>query len=215
MEEIPLHAAAVDASLRSAGLGQDAATTAALAQFLGLLSRWNRVHNLTGTRGPRELVERHLVESLALRRLLAGTRIADVGSGAGFPGVPLAICESARRFTLIESRGKRASFLRHVVAELELTNTTVAHVRAEDLPAGLPFDTVLARAVARPAELMAIVRPLTAPGSVLLVLTSAKLAERLREPGADFAVREVTVPETAQLKSTVVMLERTGSRQWA
>jgi 16S rRNA (guanine527-N7)-methyltransferase len=215
MEETPLHAAAVDAGLRAAGLGQDAAKTAALTEFLGLLSRWNRVHNLTGTRGNRELIERHLVESLTLRPLLAGHRIADVGSGAGFPGVPLAICEPAKHFTLIESRVKRASFLRHVVAELELKNTAVAHSRAEDLPGGSPFDTVLARAVARPAELMEIIRPLTAPGSVVLVLTSAKLAERLREPWADFAVREVTARETALLKSAIVMLERTGSREWA
>jgi 16S rRNA (guanine527-N7)-methyltransferase len=215
MEDTPLNAAAVDASLRSVGLAQEAATTALLTEFLGLLSRWNRVHNLTGTRGNRELIERHLVESLALRPLLAGARIADVGSGAGFPGIPLAISEPARRFTLIESRAKRAAFLRHVVAELKLTNTAVAHSRAEDLPAGSPFDTVLARAVARPAELLQIVRPLTAPGSVLLVLTSAKLAERLREPRADFAVREVTARVTGELKSAVVMLERTESREWA
>jgi 16S rRNA (guanine527-N7)-methyltransferase len=210
MDETPFDAATVDASLRAAGVGQGARETAALTEFVTLLKRWSRVHNLTGTQDSRELVERHLVESLALRSWLVGGRVADVGSGAGFPGVPLAICEPARHFTLIESRAKRASFLRHVVAALELANTVVAHSRAEDLPADSPFDTVLARAVARPARLLEIVRPLMAPGSILLVLTSARLAESFREHDGDFAVRETTARETAKLKSTVVMLERTG-----
>jgi 16S rRNA (guanine527-N7)-methyltransferase len=144
--------------------------------------------------------------------LVVGSRIADVGSGAGFPGIPLAIVEPARRFTLIESRLKRASFLRHAVAELGLSNVAIAHARAEDLPRGVAFDTVLARAVARPAQLLEIVRPLTAPGSIVLVLTSGELANAFREPGAEFAVRAVAPESRLELKSAVVMLERTGSR---
>ena len=94
--------------------------SAALAAFVELLLKWNKVYNLTGVRGADEVVDRHLVESFALRPLLKGTHVADVGSGGGLPGVPLAIVEPERRFTLIESRAKRVRFLRHVVAELEL-----------------------------------------------------------------------------------------------
>jgi 16S rRNA (guanine527-N7)-methyltransferase len=181
--------------------------SAALAEFVTLLLRWNAVYNLTGVRGADEVVDRHLVESFALRALLHGTRVADVGSGGGLPGVPLAIVEPERRFTLIESRAKRVRFLRHVVAKLKLANTEVAHGRAEALTFERPFDTVLARAVAPPKELLAICRHLTAPGSVLLLLTAAHLRDAFRGLAPDFVMR----PEPAEgpkLRSAIVKLER-------
>ena len=161
--------------------------SATLAAFVELLLRWNKVHNLTGVRGADEVVDRHLVESFALRALIKGTHVADVGSGGGLPGVPLAIAEPERRFTLIESRAKRVHFLRHVVGELKLKNTSVAHSRAEDLHVERPFDTVLARAVAPPAELLSVCRHLTAPGSVLLLLTAGHLKDAFRGLAPDFA----------------------------
>jgi 16S rRNA (guanine527-N7)-methyltransferase len=178
-----------------------------LARFVELLLRWNRVYNLTGIRGVEEILDRHLVESLALRALLQGERIADVGSGGGLPGVPLAIVERARRFTLIESRAKRVRFLRHVAAELGLANTEVAHGRAEDLPVDQPFATVLARAVAPPAELLAICRHLTAPGSVLLLLTAPHLQETFCGLAPDWVPRRVPA-DGPRLKSSIVVLER-------
>jgi 16S rRNA (guanine527-N7)-methyltransferase len=211
--ENALTAPDIDAALRAAGLGQSPAATTALAHYLTLLRQWNRVYNLTGVRSDRELVARHLVESLALAPLLAGARIADVGSGGGLPGIPLAIREPERSFVLIESRAKRVKFLRHVAAALGLRNTTVAHCRAEDLPAQLPFDTVLARAVARPAELLEIVRPLTAPGSIVLLLTSAELARQFEGLAADFRVRPTArVDGRAKLRSSIVAIERTQTR---
>jgi len=211
MEERALDTAQVDERLRAAGVERDAASTAALTLYLNLVNRWNRVHNLTGSRGSRELIERHLVESLALQPLLVGERVADVGSGAGFPGVPLAICEPRKHFTLIESRAKRASFLRHVVATLALRNVVVAKTRAEDLRDQPPFDTVLARAVARPGKLLEIVGPLMAEGSILLLLTSTELAKSLQGPVAGFVLRPAT-PQVS-LQSAVVKLERRG--KWA
>lgn len=178
-----------------------------LARFVDLLLRWNRVHNLTGVRGAEEVLDRHFVESFALRPLLQGTRIADVGTGGGLPGVPLAIVERERHFTLIESRAKRVHFLRHVAAELKLANTEVAHGRAEHLPVSRPFDTVLARAVAPPAELLAICRHLTAPGSVLLLLTAPHLQETFRGLAPDWVVRP-TPAGGPRLKSSIVLLER-------
>ena len=181
--------------------------SATLAAFVELLLRWNKVHNLTGVRGADEVVDRHLVESFALRALIKGTHVADVGSGGGLPGVPLAIAEPERRFTLIESRAKRVHFLRHAVGELKLTNTSVAHSRAEDLHVERPFDTVLARAVAPPAELLSVCRHLTAPGSVLLLLTAGHLENAFRGLAPDFVARPVPKDGPA-LRSTIVMLER-------
>lgn len=201
-----LDTAQVDARLRALGSARDPAITAELTQHLNLVERWNRVYNLTGRRGTDELIDRHLVESLALQRLLVGTRVADIGSGAGFPGIPLAICEPRRNFTLIESRAKRANFLRHVVATLALRNVVVAKARAEDLRAEPPFDTVLARAVARPAKLLELVRPLMAEGSILLLLTSSELAKSLQAPPPGFALRPVA--SEVRVPSAIVRLER-------
>jgi 16S rRNA (guanine527-N7)-methyltransferase len=195
--------------LAAAGVTFDDAIGARLTAFVALLLRWNRVYNLTGVRGIDEIVDRHLVESFALRSLLHGERVADVGSGGGLPGVPLALAEPDRRFTLIESRAKRVRFLRHVVAELDLKNTDVAHGRAEHLHVAQPFDTVLARAVAPPSELLAICRHLTAPGSVLLLLTAGHLKEAFRGLADDFALRPLPAA-VPKLKSAIVILERIG-----
>lgn len=196
----------VQRRLEQAGQHVDAELAAKLAAYLGLLQQWNRVYNLTGIRDAKVLVERHLHESLALRALLRGERIADVGTGAGLPGIPLAAAEAARHFTLIESRAKRVRFLRHVTATLGLRNVTVVHTRVEDLPSAAPFDTVLARAVAPPPQLLKIVRPLTVRGSILLLLTAEHLRAELEQAAPDFASHDVTSHES--LQSTIVMLER-------
>ena len=193
--------------LAAVGFAITAEQGATLTAFVELLLRWNKVHNLTGVRGADEVVDRHIVESFALRALIKGTHVADVGSGGGLPGVPLAIAEPERRFTLIESRAKRVHFLRHVVGELKLENTGVAHSRAEDLHVERPFDTVLARAVAPPAELLSVCRHLTAPGSVLLLLTAGHLEDAFHGLAPDFVARPVPKGGPA-LRSTIVMLER-------
>ena len=206
-ESIP-PAADVARRLRAAGVALPERQVELLARFLELLVRWNRVYNLTGIRDTGELVDRHLVESLALRPLLRGERIADVGTGAGLPGLPLAITEPERSFTLIESRAKRVRFLRQAIAELELRNALVAHGRAEDLRPEPPFATVLARAVAPPAELLAVSRSLTAPGSILLVLTAAHLEAQFAQAAPDFVPRAAVWGGASKLKSSIVMLER-------
>ena len=193
--------------LAAVGFDITAEQSAALETFVALLLRWNAVYNLTGVRGADEVVDRHLVESFALRGLMKGTQIADVGSGGGLPGVPLAIAEPERRFTLIESRAKRVRFLRHVVGELKLENTVVAHSRAEDLQVERPFDTVLARAVAPPAELLGVCRQLTAPGSILLMLTAGHLQDAFRGLAPDFVMRAVP-KDGPTLRSSIVLLER-------
>ena len=193
--------------LEAARVRLAATEVASLARFADLLLRWNRVYNLTGIRDVGELVERHLLESLALRPELRGALVADVGTGAGLPGLPLAICEPEREFTLIESRAKRVRFLRHAIAELGLKNAVVAHTRAEQLRPERPFTTVLARAVAPPAELLAICRPLTAPGSILLLLTAAHLQDAFRGLAPDFVLKSPAV-ERKRMRSSIVLLER-------
>ncbi len=201
----------IERRMARAGVPVDAEQAGKLAAFVTLLLRWNRVHNLTGVRGAAELVDRHLVESLALRPHLRGVRVADVGSGGGLPGLPLAITEPDRPFTLIESRAKRVHFLRHAIAELGLRNSDVAHGRAEHLRVEQPFATVLARAVAPPAELLSICRPLMAPGSILLLLTAPHLNDEFRGLAADFVLRPAAAAGP-KLKSAIVVLERVEAK---
>jgi len=214
----PLPATELAERLAARGLAAASAEAESLAAYLALLEQWNRVHNLTGPADRHELIDRHLIESLALAPFIVGPSVADIGSGAGLPGLPLAIRCPQFHFTLIESRRKRVSFLRHVAATLGLANVSVAHGRAESL--ALPtFATVLARAVAPPAELLALVTPLLAAGGRLVLLAGADKggeiialaseADAELESGSAPAFRALPVaPPVAGLKSRIVVLER-------
>ena len=206
------HFAAADVHARLCGSESEYALefAAPLAQYLSLLAKWNRVYNLTGFREPRQLLDRVLLECLFLRHWLEGEQIADVGTGAGLPGLPLAITQPQRQFTLIESRAKRVHFLRHVVGEIGLANVRIEHSRAEDLPQGSSFATVLARAVASPQELPGITRHLTQPGSRLVLLTSPETASGYQRLPADFELREIVPAGADGQYGVVVLLERTA-----
>lgn len=201
-----LTAADIDAGLAAAGHALGDGEAAQLADYLNLLLQWNRVHNLTGIRDRRELIDRHLAESLALELHIAGNAVADIGSGGGLPGIPLAVRLPGHHFTLIESRRKRVSFLRHVASRLGLGNVSVAHGRAEslDLPV---FDTVLARAVAAPAELVEYAGPLVARPGRMLVLTGEEKSEAIIACATDFDSAVHGMPG-AITRSRIVVLER-------
>jgi 16S rRNA (guanine527-N7)-methyltransferase len=202
----PPGADAVARRLRAKKIAVSAAEAGKLAAFIALLLHWNRVHNLTGIRDRDELLDRHLVESLALKSLIEGETAADIGSGGGLPGIPLAIVLPDRRFTLIESRRKRASFLRHAAATLALDNVEVAHSRAEEL-GSRQFATVLARAVAPPPELLGIATPLVATGGRLVLLTGADKAREIVALAEGFMPRPAAAGPKG-LKSVIVALER-------
>lgn len=128
------------------GVPADSSAVAQLAQFVALLEKWNRAYNLTGTRDAADLVTRHILDSLSVRPFLQGISILDVGTGAGLPGLPLAMVEPRRQFTLLDSGGKKITFVRHVVAQLSLGNVTVEQCRVEAYAPADPFDSVVCRA---------------------------------------------------------------------
>jgi 16S rRNA (guanine527-N7)-methyltransferase len=194
--------------LEGLGLAVSQAEADKLAAFLELLGRWNRVHNLTAITEPEQMIRRHLSESLSLREFLRGRRIADVGSGAGLPGIPLAIVEPEKEFTLIESRAKRARFLSHVQGALGLRNVTVEHCRVEDLRGMAPFDTVLARAVAALPELVGLTEHLLGSDSVLLVLTKADMGPEASAVDKAYTVRRLDGGVTQLLGGALVAVER-------
>ncbi|MDE2271611.1 MAG: 16S rRNA (guanine(527)-N(7))-methyltransferase RsmG [Xanthomonadaceae bacterium] len=134
-------------------LGVSADAQGKLLAYLDLLVKWNRAYNLTAVRDPTDMVARHLLDSLAILPYLHGSTLADLGSGAGLPGIPLAIARPDLAVTLIESNGKKARFLREAVRNLPLANVTVVQARVQD--ASGRFDTVTTRAFASLPDMLA------------------------------------------------------------
>lgn len=141
-----------------------------LAAYLALLERWNRAYNLTAVRDPDAMVVRHLLDSLSILSWIEGPRVLDVGSGAGLPGIPLAIARPEATFCLLDSNGKRTRFLNQAVAELKLQNVQVVRSRVEDYQPDSLFNSIVSRAFATLAELLANAGRLCAPDGRLLAM---------------------------------------------
>lgn len=134
-------------------LALPATAIARLLDYLELLQRWNKTYNLTAVRDPAEMVTRHLLDSLAVMPYVNGENLADLGSGAGLPGIPLAIAAPDAQVTLVDSNGKKARFLREAARVLPLPNVQIEQVRVQDLQG--VFDCVTARAFATLAGMLA------------------------------------------------------------
>lgn len=144
-----------------------------LLEFRDLLVRWNRVYNLTSVRDPEEMIARHLLDSLSVLPHLIGSRCLDVGTGAGLPGIPLALAAPDRYFTLLDSQAKRTRFLRQAVVELSIENVEIAQSRVEDFRPEILYDTVLARAFAKTSEFIRLAGPHCAIAGQLLAMKGA------------------------------------------
>jgi len=147
--------------------GTDAAR---LLTLLDELARWNRRFNLTAITERSAMVTHHLLDSLAIHPDLQGVRIADVGTGAGFPGLPLAVVNPQRQFTLIDATAKKIRFVAHAAELLALGNVTALHARVEQMRVETPFDTVVARAFAPLPKLLPAVAPICGPGTQVLAM---------------------------------------------
>jgi 16S rRNA (guanine527-N7)-methyltransferase len=141
-----------------------------LLQYLALLQKWNRAYNLTAVRDPAEMISRHLLDSLAVAPLVRGERLADVGTGAGLPGIPLALVFPDKQFDLIDSNGKKIRFVTQALAELKITNARALQARVETLQPEQKYDAVLSRAFASLLDMADGCAHLLAPDGVLLAL---------------------------------------------
>jgi len=172
-------------------MGLDEAFADPLWTYLSLLARWNRTYNLTAIRDPREMVTRHLLDSLAMRAYIAEGRLADLGTGPGLPGIPLAITRPALQVTLVESNGKKARFMREAVRQLGLGNARVAESRAEALDEPAAYDHLTARALDTLAGIIEVGGHLLRPGGTLLAMKGVYPHEEIAALPAGWQVREV------------------------
>jgi 16S rRNA (guanine527-N7)-methyltransferase len=181
---------------------------ARLLTLLDELERWNRSYNLTAITGREAMIGHHLLDSLSINQDLAGTRIADVGTGAGFPGLPLAVVNPARQFTLIDSNGKKTRFVAHAARTLGLANVSALHARAETLTPAEPFDTVVARALAPLPELIATTAPLCGPHSRVLAMKGRWPTDELAALPPSWRVlesRQLLIPHLQAARCVIVL----------
>ena len=182
---------------------------ARLRQLLEELAHWNRRFNLTGITDLESMVSHHVLDSLAVHRHLHGASIADVGTGAGFPGLPLALVNPERRFSLIDSNGKKVRFVSHAARTLGLMNVETVQARVEAMRPERPFDTVLARAFAPLPELLKTVTPLCGSETRVLAMKGKWPQAELDAMPRGWRVADsqtLTVPGLAEERCLIVLM---------
>ena len=193
------------------GLSLAAETTARFAHYLRLIEKWNRVHNLTAVRQTEQMVVLHLLDSLSVLPHVSGARtLLDVGTGAGLPGIPLALALPALEVTLLDSSHKKATFLQQAKAELALQNASVACERVEQWWPGRTFDVVVSRAFADLGEFIEQAQHLVAPGGRMLAMKGVYPFDEIARVPASHRVAGVTelrVPEL-EAKRHLVFVEK-------
>ena len=187
-------AARLDEGLGRMDLDLAADTRAQLLALVDLLAHWNRAYNLTAVRDPLEMIGRHLLDSLAALPYLRGPRLLDLGTGAGLPGLPLAICRPHLRWVLLDANGKKIRFVRQAMLELGLDNVEPVQGRIQSYRPKQKFATITARACAALADLTEMAGPHLAPGGVLLAFKGRKATAELTESGLRGEVHCIQVP---------------------
>ncbi len=168
-----------------------------LIRLLDELDDWNQRMNLTAIRERSQQITKHLLDSLSIHKFLRGMRIADIGTGAGFPGLPLALVNPDKQFTLIDSTAKKLRFVEHAAQVMELSNVVTLHTRAESFQSKDRFDCIVARAVGPIVRLMAYASHNLASGGRLLAMKGKSPDEELKYLPNGWKVAEIhrlTIP---------------------
>ena len=186
-----------------------------LGHYLGLLQRWNTAYNLTAVRDAQLMVYRHILDSLAIGpHLGGGVRCIDVGTGAGLPGIPLAIAYPEREFHLLDSIGKKTRFLFQVKTELGLDNITVHNNRVETFPVDTPYDVVLSRAFASLIDMVESCMHLCAPEGRFLAMKGLYPEQELDALDADrcqfVSAHKIQVPGLSEQRHLVELRPAPG-----
>ena len=189
-------------------LNLDESQEEALLSYLDLLQRWNKTYNLTAVRDPRRMITRHILDSLAIFEWVGKGRLLDAGTGAGLPGVPLAIAAPELEVTLLDSAGKKVRFLNHVKRELALQNITPIQDRLESYEPDITFDSLVSRAFSDLAAFADAARHLVRPATRLLAMKGRYPDTELRGLPDDVrvdSVEKLRVPGLQEDRHLVIM----------
>lgn len=181
-----------------------------LTAYLLTLQQWNRVYNLTSIKTPAAMVAKHIIDSLSITPYLQGKSILDVGTGAGLPGIPLALTQTERRFLLVDSQGKKTRFLTHVVQKLGITNVTIQHVRVEQFHPKHCFDTIISRAFSSLDDFVKKTQHLVCANGIFLAMKGRYPQEEINHLTTNFSIIAITPLQLAGLpeKRHVVILRK-------
>jgi 16S rRNA (guanine527-N7)-methyltransferase len=195
-----MHAQTLAAGVSALGLDICANAQTRLLGYLALIAKWNQVYNLTAIRERDHMVVEHLLDSLAVLPHVQPSAVLDIGSGAGLPGIPLAIARRGLQVTVLDSNRKKCAFLQQVIIELSLTNVTVACARAEAYRAANGFNTVVSRALADLPTIARLSVSQLAPGGLILALKGAV-------PHDELARLPITITMNAVIRLSVPGLD--------
>ena len=179
-----------------------------LIQLVQLLNKWNKAYNLTSVRDPQEMLVKHILDSIVVSPYLQGDRFIDVGTGPGLPGLPLAIINPTKQFVLLDSLGKRISFIRNAVRELGLTNVEPVLSRVEEYQSEQKFDGVLSRAFASLKDMTDWCHHLPKQDGYFYALKGIYHEDEVQELDKKFEVKDVitlNVPELVGERHLIVL----------
>ncbi len=195
----------LSAGIEQLGLAISLEKQQQLLDFLQLLTKWNAHFNLTAITTAEKMLTHHLLDSLAVAPFISGKRILDVGSGAGFPGIPLALCFPEQQWLLLDSNGKKTRFLLQAKASLGLENVAVVQSRIEQFYAEECFDVIISRALGSIKELLAQTQEICCPGGHWLFMKGARPDQELAEIDQPYVVHALQVPELDAERHLVVV----------
>ncbi|WP_205744013.1 MULTISPECIES: 16S rRNA (guanine(527)-N(7))-methyltransferase RsmG [Grimontia] len=181
---------------------------AQLIGYVEMLHKWNKAYNLTSVRDPNEMIVKHIMDSIVVSQHLDGQSYIDVGTGPGLPGIPLAIINPEKSFTLLDSLGKRIRFIRQVLHELKITNVTAVQSRVEDFQPEQGFDGVLSRAFASMSDMVNWCHHLPSPQGQFLALKGQVDQVEIDELPAGCSVTDIkplTVPGLEGQRHLVIL----------
>lgn len=180
--------------IKQLGLSSDENKLMQLLDFIKLIEKWNKTYNLTSVRNKEDMALLHILDSLAIISYLYGNRIADIGTGAGLPGIPLAIFLPDKEFTLVDSNSKKTRFVQQAILELKLKNVKVVHNRVENMSADLLFSSVIMRAFSSIQDIMKLCKHLIVPQGILLAMKGRVPDEELIDIVEPYSVISLKVP---------------------
>lgn len=177
----------------------------ALLEYLALLIKWNKTYNLTAIKQPKEMVVKHLLDSLAIVPHIKGDSVIDVGTGAGLPGIPLALCYPDKSISLLDSNGKKTRFLQQVKRTLGLSNIEIIQIRSENYHPKSRFDTVVSRAFASIEQMIEWTKHLITPDGQWLAMKGKQPDNELTDLAFPQRVTPLTIPGLSDDRCLVII----------